>query len=210
MVIEDSVENVVKSGNINRVIELVENGVDINNTLCYASENGNIDLIKILIGLGADINKDSNRPLRWALNNGKIEAAKLLIEYGADINSGNGWVLDQASSNGQYESVKFLIESGAIVNNFSDCSCSSLECASSEGHLDIVKLLIEHKPSQKAIDSALWLAAKWKNYSIIRYLIEMGGKISYHTLEMLLGIDRPIESRDDLFCILNTFIVDNK
>jgi ankyrin repeat protein len=185
MVIEDSVENVVKSGNINRVIELVENGVDVNNTLCYASETGNIDLIKILIGLGADINKDFNRPLRWALNNGKIEAAKLLIEYGADINSGNGWVLNQASlrwaaANGRLDVVKFLVESGADIHAEND---QALRWAAHNGHLDVV-----------------------------RFLIMSGADFMKHQPEMkkLLGVDDLPESKEEIINLLNAAIVINK
>ena len=57
-----------------------------------------------------------NHALHWASRNGHLETVKLLIRAGADINSGCSYALQCATYSGHTEIVKFLLESGAIIN----------------------------------------------------------------------------------------------
>ncbi len=55
-----------------------------------AAYTGNIEMAKLLIEHGAEINiadKDGKTPLHEAAGRGKLEVAKLLIEHGADVNA---------------------------------------------------------------------------------------------------------------------------
>ena len=64
--------------------------------LYSAANKGYLEIVKLLIENGADINKSNNdgwTPLYSAADKGHLEVVKLLIENGADINksNNNGW-----------------------------------------------------------------------------------------------------------------------
>ena len=75
--------------------------------LHFAVKNGHIEIVKLLIEKGAEINLKDKKgrvyfkiikitiikqiPLHFATSNGYIEIIKLLIENGADINLKNIW-----------------------------------------------------------------------------------------------------------------------
>jgi ankyrin repeat protein len=66
---------------------LLKRGVDVNQVNEYGisslvSAKGNIDIIKLLLDNGADVNDD--RLLFYACNESKLETVKLLLSYGAD------------------------------------------------------------------------------------------------------------------------------
>ena len=52
-----------------------------------------IDVVKVLLHEGADVNKQNydykKTPLHWAAQNNKTEVARLLIQNGADVNIRN-------------------------------------------------------------------------------------------------------------------------
>ena len=58
--------------------------------LWFAARAGDMDMVKLLLGGGADVNsKDKNdqTPLWWAARAGKMDMVKLLLSGGADVNS---------------------------------------------------------------------------------------------------------------------------
>ena len=64
--------------------------------LHYAAENGHLELIKLLVQTGEDVNiadNDGETALHWAALNNHMEAAKLLFNLGIDANKTNnlGW-----------------------------------------------------------------------------------------------------------------------
>ena len=62
----------------------LEIGVNVlNEELLWASENGYLEVVKLLIENGADVSAKDNYALRWASRYGHLEVAKLLIENGA-------------------------------------------------------------------------------------------------------------------------------
>ncbi len=69
--------------------------IDVNKTLIYASASGEIEVVKLLLEAGADVNhqsKKGNTALMYASHNGHIEVVKLLLEAGAvaDIQNNSG------------------------------------------------------------------------------------------------------------------------
>lgn len=62
----------------------------------------------------------TNLPLYWAANNNQVEVVKLLLNTGADINGLSGIAkrsaLHEAALRGNYEIVKLLIDTGADIN----------------------------------------------------------------------------------------------
>jgi hypothetical protein len=91
---------------------LVSLGVDIHiyneYPLIYASEYGNLEVVKYLVSLGVDIHANNDAALRYASGNGHLEVVKFLVSQGADIHAENEWALRHASYYGYLEIVKFL------------------------------------------------------------------------------------------------------
>jgi uncharacterized protein len=86
--------------------------------LYYASHNGRVETVKLLIAAGADVNKVSAKcltPLLAASRAGCVEVVKLLIAAGADFNLSQQSIF-WASYEGHVEVVRLLIAAGADVN----------------------------------------------------------------------------------------------
>jgi len=119
------------SGNLIRVKELIEQGVDVNQIQDYNKNSplieacsfgetldmGNyLEIIKLLLSRGANINHKNNiswTALMYACDYGHIEIVKLLLDNEADINhtDGNGYnALFIAKHNDSTEIVKLIEE----------------------------------------------------------------------------------------------------
>ena len=97
------------------------------------------DLLKIMTVFGT--------PLHVAASHGQLEIAKLLIRLGADVNRkggvSGGSALNQAASAGHIDLVHLLLSSGAELD-VSEPERNPLFSAIYGGHLEIAKLLVEH------------------------------------------------------------------
>ncbi len=122
-----------RKGNVEMVDVLLANGADINYlgtsnapalyASVYDGDAINIDLIKKLIALGADVNAGNRHyndtPLMQAINNGRLDVAQLLIDAGADIavvNKIGRTALFYAAGTthgDRIKSLNFLLENGA-------------------------------------------------------------------------------------------------
>lgn len=109
-----------KSGDIKSIQRAIENGADVNSfagkPLSEATINGHLDVVKVLIENGLDVDKaliDTSR-------NGNLEVMKLMIENGADVNANDILVKANpiiiASYNGHLEAVKLLHQNGADID----------------------------------------------------------------------------------------------
>ena len=92
----------VKDNNIDNVKTLINKGDDVNERnrneetpLTIASSLGNVEVAKILIINGADVNAkryvNSYTPLMYAAEDGNDAVVKLLIDNGADVNARDKW-----------------------------------------------------------------------------------------------------------------------
>ena len=89
---------------------------------------------------------DKTTPLHEAANNGYVDVAKLLIKAGADINKGDriGWTpLHEAVRNGHENVANLLIEAGADINKGDGDGKTPLHLAAERGHENMAELLIE-------------------------------------------------------------------
>lgn len=83
--------------------------------LCAAAGTGHLEIVKLLVQHGADINGSGPKPLVSACSHRHYEVAKFLLEYGADSNAeasyGNGTPLQSAEFNP--EMIALLVSYGA-------------------------------------------------------------------------------------------------
>jgi len=131
MSINTDLVKAAKSGNLEKITELIRSDADINTTvgdsdkrnlLHHASQKGHSNLIEFLIKKGIGVNsldKRGRTPLYLACYDYKFDSAKVLVSKGAKINiSGAYNPLDMASSNSYYgtEIVELLLDNNADVN----------------------------------------------------------------------------------------------
>lgn len=92
--IDDELLDAAESGDIDAVLEAIENGADVNaahddqwTSLMYASKNGYVDIVKLLLQCGADVNASSagHTSLMLASNFSEIEVMGILLAHGANV-----------------------------------------------------------------------------------------------------------------------------
>jgi ankyrin repeat protein len=84
-----------------------------------ASEKGHVEVVKLLLDRGAEIDKQTFfTALHLASYNGYVEVVKLLLDRGAEIDKQTfgGTALHLASQNGHVEVVRILLQKGAASN----------------------------------------------------------------------------------------------
>ncbi|XP_062578123.1 uncharacterized protein LOC134240021 [Saccostrea cucullata] len=183
------------SGHLEILKFLLQNGADINigasclssagyvnkSPLCCASSKGYLDIVEELIKLRADVNLcDGNgaSSLCYAAQSGHLEIVKYLLQNNADVNVGAS-CLSYASKGGHLDVVEFLIDK-MDVNKVNDICDPPLHCASGQGHVGIVKYLVEHGAEVNLLsfsnDSPLCCAVEEGHLPVVEYLLEHGAE----------------------------------
>ncbi|MEW6672242.1 MAG: ankyrin repeat domain-containing protein [Thermodesulfobacteriota bacterium] len=128
-----------KSGNMKEVQALLNSGADVNEVVTpglaplheAVFNNAPLDIVRLLIDKGADVNKKScgdgwatscncGTPLHITACKGNINMMKLLIEKGAEVDALDLWgatPLVSAAYAGQNAAIRLLIENGADTDN---------------------------------------------------------------------------------------------
>lgn len=112
--------------------------------LMMASLKGQLDVVKRLIALDADVNKPGWTPLHYAATNGHTDVIRLLLEHHAfiDAQSPNGTTpLMMAASYGSPEAVKLLLESGADFTMRNQKQMTAMDFAKNAARPDAIDLL---------------------------------------------------------------------
>jgi ankyrin repeat protein len=105
--------------------------------LMLAAINNQLELAKVLIGRGADVNKQGWTPLHYAATRGHREMMRLLLENEAyiDSESENGTTpLMMAAYYASPLAVKLLLEEGADPTLVNSANISALDMALSKDH----------------------------------------------------------------------------
>lgn len=149
----------VKEGNVAQVKQLISQNPALLNDrseagrtpLHLASVNGQVKVVALLLGKGADVNlkstKNKRSPLHYAVWKGHTEVAKMLLEAGADLESkeiDGETPLHYAAASGELSAVKLLVAKGARVDYVSKIGTTPLSYAVSRrgGFPEIVTFLI--------------------------------------------------------------------
>ena len=80
----------------------------------YAAGYGHVDIVKLLLDAGADVNERSRvsrTPLIWAAGSGQLNTVRLLLKNGADpdlVDSNGETAADLAAENGHDDVAHFL------------------------------------------------------------------------------------------------------
>lgn len=154
-------------------------GSRIGSGLMIGAWEGNIDMMRLFISRGADINRmngNGETAIILAAWRGHLEAVKWLVERGARINaSPRQWTpLHYAVFAGHRQVADYLMEQGADINALSTNGSSVLMMAIYEGREEMARLLIE-KGAERSFrndwgDGALEWAMRYNQLSIARMI----------------------------------------
>ncbi|MCP5369834.1 MAG: ankyrin repeat domain-containing protein [Rickettsiaceae bacterium] len=130
--------------------------------------------------------KSKKSLLHVAAINGHVDIVKILIKYGADVNKQDVWghtSLYYAAGCGHVNIVGILVENNANVNTKDPCSGSILHAAAYNGHVDIIKILIENHNTNIHIEdkyglTALHYAAINGHNAIVKLLVTYGADVN--------------------------------
>ena len=161
--------------------------------LMVACRNGHDDCVRLLLGVGADVEqrkKNSVTALLIACQNGHLDCARLLLEAGAAVDQATAdgcTPLLVACRNGRLDCARLLFEAGAAVDQARADGCTPLLMACRRGHLDCARLLLE---AGAAVDQAtadgctpLLVACQQGHLDCARLLLEAGTAVDQATAD---------------------------
>jgi ankyrin repeat protein len=93
--------------------------------------------------------------LHLASEKGHINVARVLLEHGVDVNARDRnrfTSLHLASKEGHTDVAQFLLEHGVDVNAWGNLRSTALHLASERGRLEVIRLLLEHGADVEAQD----------------------------------------------------------
>ncbi|XP_077357454.1 ankyrin-2b isoform X17 [Festucalex cinctus] len=162
-----------RAGNIDKVLEYLKGGVDINtsnqnglNALHLAAKEGHVELVEELLERGVALNsatKKGNTALHISSLAGQAEVVKILVKQGADINtqSQNGFTpLYMAAQENHLDVVRYLLENGGNQSTATEDGFTPLAIALQQGHNQVVSILLENDTKGKVRLPALHIAAR--------------------------------------------------
>lgn len=149
-----------------------------NSPLGAAARSGNTALAQRLLMANADV--DLANPLAAAATCGQVDIVRVLLDKGADVNSmksssfnGGRPALVCAADFGYVEVVQMLLEAGTKLD-IVERALSIAACR----HLEVVQVLLKNGPDPNAVhatyNSALRRAAEIGNFEILRLLLLAG------------------------------------
>ncbi|MEJ2665224.1 MAG: ankyrin repeat domain-containing protein, partial [Spirochaetia bacterium] len=131
--LEDELLDAINSNDLEHVRKLIKQGADI-----------------------AAIDKKVGLLQHCAYGNVSLDIIKLLIEHGADINKKGykegGTVLFYAAQNSNFELVEYLIKVGADINTRDDYGGTALMSAAWGGHAEMVLFLLKNGADPNLVD----------------------------------------------------------
>ncbi len=169
--------------------------MDAATVLAWAADNGHIDIVRLLIAKGVDVNARDrggrgNSALICAVWNVDVPMVRLLIKNGANVNVGNSnwtplmtaaWAMGSARGRSKKDVVailKLLLAKGAIVNARDRVGQTALSLAAAVGDVAMLRVLLRagayiHTRDKKG-NGALMGAVQHHNSDTVKFLLEQG------------------------------------
>ena len=175
--------------------KMIKEGIDVNEeqnelgvtALMMASVNGHEEIVRMLIGNGAEVDKARETgatALMLASELGHESIVEMLLEKGAEVDKAknDGWTpLMIASQEGHEGIVKMLIEAKAEVDKAKNDGWTALMSASLNGHEEIVRMLIgngaEVDKAKNDGATALMSASLNGHEKVVEILLEKGAEV---------------------------------
>lgn len=167
------------SGNTELCQTLIDRGDDVNATrldqkhnwvglLDLAAQNGYLDVCKILLDHGAEINKRNRlglgfTPLDSAAHAGQLEVCQLLLDRGANIDyldDKKETPLHLAAKTGQWRVCELLLNKGAKINAKDVVNNRPLHSATEHERLEVCQLLLDRGADLYATNNAGYTALR--------------------------------------------------
>jgi len=167
------------------LLDIKRANIAVNNDfLILASRRGHIEIVRLLIDKGININqtnKDGQNALHWACENGHNETVQLLIQKGVDTKQKDIFrqnALHWASRRGHKELVQLLMGKGLDANEKDKFGKSALHWAWFYDHKEVVQLLIEkgidiHQQNNDGQNALHWASSKGHK-DVVHLLVEKG------------------------------------
>ncbi|CAG9860300.1 unnamed protein product [Phyllotreta striolata] len=185
----------VNSGNTDMVkylLTILEKDLSINQTdaCCFtplhiAAGNGDIEMTRLLLNKGANVNAIGGRlrenSLQVAVRGAFLHIVKLLVEAGADITAVDveeHSVLTCAARCGCVETIKYLIKKGARVNHEEPGGVTALRLAVWANNTPAVKVLIDGGARVIHSHHLIHVAVSNNNVDIVKILLDSGAVIN--------------------------------
>lgn len=92
-----------------------------NTALTYACAGGFVDIVKVLLNEGANIedhNENGHTPLMEAASAGHVEVARVLLDHGAGINTHSNEFKESALTLACYKGTRYVWKFMFFYNNF--------------------------------------------------------------------------------------------
>ena len=190
---EEKLHSASEEGNAEEVRRLVhDHAVDVNFTmgkyrrtpLIEAARKGHIEIVKILLDAGADIDREDaykwmNTPLLWAVSYNHYEIVKFLLDAGAKVDKADRYGLTPLWWVESKDVAKILLEHGADPNKADDDGRTPLHGAAGGGHAAVIKTLIEGgaDPDRKDKwgDTSMEEARYYGHKDVVDILLEIKG-----------------------------------
>ena len=152
--------------------------------LLVASRNGSLEIARMLLIHGADLNYQDQLcrgPLLVASRHPSKDLARFFLDHGANPDTsdciGNN-ALHRVSIDGNVAAVMLFLEYGANVDAAGNEGWTPLHYAAREGHLEVLRLLLDHGADANARTdnhrTALRLATAHGHMQIVEALLKCG------------------------------------
>lgn len=176
----------VEAQNFNTVVSFIAHGAKVNQPgtvwgampLHVASKRGSLNIVKLLVDAGADVNtldRSKSTPLIVACGAGNLEVAKYLLRRGACVNHQSGYEVIPVEVRKRLSTNDDLSEEQRedILDPFK--GNTPLTKATWSGNIDLVRELLKHgcdvMAENYAGNTALHIAAREGHVNILRMLI---------------------------------------
>jgi ankyrin repeat protein len=191
-----SVERILRNNDI--TLDPPRRAHEINKPLAFAAAYGNLDIVKIILMRGADIDGTvayGDVPLIKAAEHGNKDIIMYLIEQGADVNKPNDFgispfigfcaaqpveVVEAGLKHGGKINVSFVSQ---IAPNKGEQNYTALQAAAASGRVDVVRTLLAHGGDPSIRDAngktSVDLAREKGHNDIVQLLIDAMKK-SHH------------------------------